>query len=82
MMDLLGIKTLRPGASGDANAPNAANYDESKADVYTNLPDPLVMKNGEKVTSATDVVGASGGRRSRRISIARFWGALRRICPR
>ncbi len=52
MMDLLGIKALRPGASGDANAPNAANYDESKADVYTNLPDPLVLKNGQKVTSA------------------------------
>jgi len=52
MMDLLGIKSLRPGASGDANAPNAANYDESKADVYTNLPDPLGLKNGAKVTSA------------------------------
>ena len=52
MMDMLGIKTLRPGASGNADAPNAANYDESKADVYKNLPDPLVMKNGERVTSA------------------------------
>ena len=52
MMDLLGIKALRAGASGDASALNAANYDESKADVYTNLPDPLVLKNGEKVTSA------------------------------
>jgi (4-O-methyl)-D-glucuronate---lignin esterase len=52
MMDLLGIKELRPGASGSANGPNPANYDESKADVYHNLPDPLVMKNGENVTSA------------------------------
>jgi hypothetical protein len=52
MMDLLGIKTLRPGASGNADGPNPANYDESKADVYPNLPDPLVMKNGAKVTSA------------------------------
>ncbi len=51
MMDLLGIKVLRPGVSGEANAPNAANYDESKADVYTNLPDPLVLKSGEKVAS-------------------------------
>jgi hypothetical protein len=51
-MDLLGIKALRPGASGDANAPNAANYDESKADVYPTLPDPLVLKNGTKVVSA------------------------------
>jgi hypothetical protein len=52
MMDLLGIKALRPGASGSADGPNPANYDESKADVYTNLPDPLVLKNGVKVGSA------------------------------
>ena len=52
MMDLLGIKTLRPGASGDANSPNAANYDQSKADVYKSLPDPLLLKDGRKVTSA------------------------------
>ena len=31
VMDLLGIKELRPGASGNANGPNPANYDESKA---------------------------------------------------
>ena len=34
------------------NAPNAANYDESKANPYPNLPDPLTLKNGEKVTTA------------------------------
>jgi hypothetical protein len=52
MMDLLGIKELRPGVSGDAKSPNAANYDESKANVYPNLPDPLVLKDGKRVTSA------------------------------
>lgn len=52
MMDLLGIKALRPGASGDPNSPNSANYDESKADVYKTLPAALVLKNGERVTSA------------------------------
>jgi hypothetical protein len=53
MMDLLGIKALRPGVSGDANAPNAANYDESKANPYPNtLPDPLKLKNGKAVKSA------------------------------
>ncbi|MGB6725915.1 MAG: hypothetical protein WBE74_08405, partial [Terracidiphilus sp.] len=31
MMDQLGIKALRPGPSGNENAPNHANYDESKA---------------------------------------------------
>jgi hypothetical protein len=50
-MDLLGIKQLRIGASGNATGANPANYDESKADVYPKLPDPLVMKNGEKVST-------------------------------
>ena len=50
-MDLLGIKELRPGASGSANGPNPANYDESKANIYPNLPDPLLLNNGKRVTS-------------------------------
>jgi peptidoglycan/xylan/chitin deacetylase (PgdA/CDA1 family) len=52
-MDLLKIKTLRQGADGNnPQAPNAANYDESKANSYPNLPDPLVLNDGKKVTSA------------------------------
>jgi len=52
MMKALGIKSLREGANGrNRNAPNAANYDESKANPYPNLPDPLTLKNGEKVTT-------------------------------
>ncbi len=50
MMKELGIKELRPGPSGDPNAPNAANADESKVLPYT-LPDPLTFNNGEKVTT-------------------------------
>jgi len=52
MMDQLGIKALRPGPSGDEQAPNHANYDESKANPYPVLPDPLTMQDGEKVTTA------------------------------
>jgi dienelactone hydrolase len=53
MMELLGIEELRPGANGrDPNAPNAANYDERKANPYPTLPDPLRLDNGEQVTSA------------------------------
>ena len=53
MMNLLGITSVRPGRNGmDPNAPNYANYDESKANPYPNLPDPLVLKNGKKVTTA------------------------------
>ena len=53
LMDVLGIASLRPGANGsDANAPNAANYDESKANPFPSLPDPLILKNGKQVTSS------------------------------
>ena len=52
LMGLLGITSIRPGPSGNPKAPNAANLDESKATPYTSLPDPLVMNNGAKVTSA------------------------------
>lgn len=52
MMELLKIEKLRPGANGrDPKAPNAANYDESKANPYPNLPDPLVLNDGTKVTT-------------------------------
>jgi len=52
MMDLLHITSLRRGADGDPKSPNAANYDESKANPCPKLPDPLRSKNGERVTSA------------------------------
>jgi lysophospholipase L1-like esterase len=51
MMDQLGIKALRPGPSGNEAAPNHANYDESKANPFPNLPPVLVLRNGAKVTS-------------------------------
>jgi hypothetical protein len=52
MMDQLGIKALRPGPSGNEKAPNHANYDESKANPFPDLPDPLTLDNGTKVTTA------------------------------
>jgi hypothetical protein len=52
MMTQLGIKKLRPGPSGNENAPNHANYDESLANPFPDLPDALTLKNGKKVTSA------------------------------
>ena len=52
LMDLLHITSLRPGVDGmHPKAPNAANYDESKANPYPSLPDPLILKNGQKVTT-------------------------------
>jgi len=51
-MDLLHIKSLRNGVSGDPKSPSAANYDESKAGPFTKLPDPLRLNNGKEVKSA------------------------------
>ncbi len=53
MLNLLKIKELRRGADGfNQKAKNAANYDESKANPYPDLPDPLVFANGKKVDTA------------------------------
>jgi hypothetical protein len=53
IMGLLRIRDLRSGADGrNPNAPNAANYDEAKANPYPNLPDPLILKNGGLVADA------------------------------
>jgi hypothetical protein len=55
MMDLLHIDSIRRGADGNnPQSPFAANYDESKANPYPDLPDPLVLKDGKKVTTAKD----------------------------
>ena len=51
----LHIDKLRQGADGrNKDAPNAANYDESKATPYPDLPELLVLKNGKKVKTAKD----------------------------
>ncbi|HVX14251.1 MAG TPA: hypothetical protein VHC22_23900 [Pirellulales bacterium] len=51
MMEALGIESLREGANGmNANAPNAANYDEAKVKPFT-LPDPLMFPDGTPVTT-------------------------------
>jgi len=51
MREQVGIVRLRPGPSGQANATNAANYDPAKANPFPILPDPLTLKNGQKVTT-------------------------------
>jgi len=55
MMEQLHINALRPGANpNNPNAPNGVNYDEAKANRYSNLPDPLLLRNGKRVTTAKD----------------------------
>ena len=52
MMEQLGIRTLRPGADGmNPEAPDYQNTDEARANPYPDLPDPLTLKNGEKVVT-------------------------------
>lgn len=52
MLEQLGIPGTRPGPSGNESAPNPANYDESQANPYPELPETLRLKNGKQVTSA------------------------------
>ncbi len=51
MLLQLNIQSTRPGPSGNPQASNAANTEESKINTYT-LPDPLLLKNGTKVITA------------------------------
>src|SRR5262249_44206711 len=52
MMELLKITSLRPGRNGgNPQATNYANYDESKANPFPELPAPLRLKSGQKVTT-------------------------------
>ncbi|HWA93598.1 MAG TPA: hypothetical protein VG844_03285 [Terracidiphilus sp.] len=52
MMKQLGITKLRPARDSNPASPNYANYDESKANPYPDIPDALVMNDGRKVMSA------------------------------
>lgn len=53
MMESLHITSVRRGADGmNPQSPYYQNTDESKANPYPNLPDPLVLKNGARVTSS------------------------------
>ena len=52
MLAQLNITSTRPGPSGNPSSPNSANTDESKASPFIALPDPLILKNGKKVTDA------------------------------
>ena len=44
MLDQLHIDSTRPGPSGNPQAPNAANSDESKATTYTSFAQPVNIK--------------------------------------
>jgi len=53
LLRLLGLSDaqMRRAPATDPKAPNAANYDESKAKAHRKLPNPLVLDNGKRVTT-------------------------------
>ena len=51
MLDQLGITRLRPGVDAKPGTPRSANYDPAKANPFPDLPDPLTLKEGKKVTT-------------------------------
>lgn len=52
-LEQLHIQSLRPGVDGmKLKSANAVNYDESKANPWPDLPDPLRLDNGQRVTTA------------------------------
>lgn len=52
MLHRLGIRRMRPPRNGGPGGPNLANYDEARANPYPDWPDPLVMSDGHRVTTA------------------------------
>ncbi len=52
LMTLLHITSIRRGPSGNPKAPDAANFDEAKANPYPALPDPLRLESGKPVKTA------------------------------
>jgi hypothetical protein len=53
MLEKLGIDALRAGPSGNPQAPNAANSDESKVNLV-NMPDQLIFEDGKTVKNKKD----------------------------
>ena len=52
MMDQLGIKSIRRGFDADQSSPYAANYDESKANPFPEIPELMKTNSGKKVKTA------------------------------
>ncbi len=71
LMDQLHITSLRRGPDGDPKSPNAANLDESEVPPYK-LPDPLILKNGQKVTSARKQFRRAGHHKKTRRACRQF----------
>ncbi len=54
MLEQLNIQNLRPGRSGNPDGPNPANYDETKANPFSDYPPILVRNNGDTIKNSHD----------------------------
>lgn len=52
MIRQVGIVQLRPGEGGDATAPDPANCNPAKANLYPIRPDPTTMAHRRQVSDA------------------------------
>ena len=81
MMEQLGIKALRPGPSGNEQAPNHANYDEATANPYPESARRPDAEERQKVTTRGHVVEAAPSR-DRRGLRARGLGRVPKNVPK
>ena len=51
LMELLHMTSIRNGPDGDPKSPRAANFDEAIVSPDIKLPDPLLLNDGQRVTS-------------------------------
>jgi hypothetical protein len=67
MMDQLGIKACAPVRAAMKKRPTTPTSMSLKANPFPNLPDPLTLNDGHKVTTAADVVGSAPPRDRRNV---------------
>jgi len=73
IMDRLHITTMRRGRDGSPDSPYAANYDESKANPFPGLSDPLVLNDGKKVNDSESLLVAAAARSRRNVRPLDLW---------
>ncbi len=82
MMEQLGIKSLRPGPSGRADATNAANYDPAKANPFPGSARSAHVEERAEGHDAPRCGGSSAARKSSRTSNAKSFGRVPKDVPK
>ena len=82
MMDLLGIRSLRPGPSGNPNAPQRGQHRRVEGQSLSRPPRPADVEGRREGHDARAVVEPAAAPRSSRTSTARSTAASRTRRPR